>query len=95
MLRINKIKVVKVFFDLKTAFNTVDYNPLINKLENYGIRGVTKECFRSYLKNRKQFVSSDGIASNTKHISTGVSQWSVLGPLLILIYINDLCTSVK
>ena len=95
MLRINKIKVVKVCFDLKMAFNTVDHDPLINKLEHYGIRGVTNKCFCSYLKSRKQFVSSDGIVSNTKHISTGVPQWSVLGPLLILIYINDLCTSVK
>lgn len=74
---------------------TLDHYILIKKLEHYGVRGVTKELFFSYLENRKQFVSTDGFVSNTKHISTGVSQGSVLAPLLFLIYINYLHTCAK
>ena len=70
-----------VFVYLKKAFDTVDHDILINKLKHYGVRGVTKEWFCSYLKNRKQFVSIDGFVSNTKHISTGVPQGSVFRPL--------------
>ena len=75
-----------VFVDPKNAFDTVDHDILINKLEYYGARGVTKEWFCSYLKNRKQFASIDGFASKTKHISTGVptrvSTWAIAIPNL-------------
>ena len=77
-----------VFVDLKKAFNTADHDILKDKFEHYGVRGVTKEWFCSYLKNRRQFVSIDGFVSNTKRISTGVLQGGlVLALLLFLIYI--------
>ena len=72
----------------------MDHDTLISKLEHYGARGVTKECFYSYLKNRKQFASTEFV-SNTKHVSRGVPQGSVLGPLQLIIYINDHHTCVK
>ena len=84
-----------VFVDLRKAFDTVDHRILIQKLEHYGVRGISKKWFSSYLTNRKQFVSIDNCNSTTKTILTGVPQGSVLGPLLFLIYINDLHKCVK
>ena len=78
-------------FTLKRVL-TLDHYILINKLEHYGVRGVTKECFFSYLKNRKQFVSTDGFFSNTKHIYNGVLQGSVL---VFLMYVNGIHFCVK
>ena len=84
-----------VFIDLKKAFDTVDHDILLKKLEHYGGRGLSRDWFQSYLKNRKQFVSISDSTSNTNEITTGVPQGSVLGPLLFLLYINDLQRSVK
>ena len=84
-----------VFIDLKKAFDTVDHNILIAKLEHYGVRGVVKQWFYSYLNNRNQFVSINGYKSSRKIIKCGVPQGSVLGPLLFLLYINDFSSSVK
>ena len=84
-----------VFIDLKKAFDTVDHDILLKKLEYYGVRGLSRDWFQSYLKNRKQFVSISNSTSNTNEITTGVPQGSVLGPLLFLLYINDLHRSVK
>ena len=86
-----------IFADLQEALDTIsciltqyfDYDVLIQKLNVYGSRGVASNWFSSYLQNRLQYVSINGFNSNLEHILCGVPHGSILGPLLILIYIND------
>ena len=87
--------VAGVFVDLKKAFDTVDHDILIEKLDHYGLRGVAKDWFISYLKGSRQFVVIENETSSTQEILTGVPQGSVLGPLLFLICINDLNTCIQ
>jgi hypothetical protein len=81
---------IGVFIDVAKAFDTIDYGILFKKLENIGIRGIALKWFRSYFQNRKQQVICNGAFSSLRLINYGVPQGSILGPLLFLIYINDL-----
>ena len=82
--------VIGVFLDLKKAFDTVDHGILLSKLYAYGIRGSILQWFESYLTNRSQYVTYDGIRSSTQYLKCGVPQGSILGPLLFVIFINDI-----
>ena len=84
-----------IFVNLQKAFNTVEHDILLSKLEHYGIRGLVNEWFKSYLSNRKQYVSMNGYDSNLADVKFCLSQGSVPGPLLFLIYINDLNQALK
>ena len=86
-----------IFIDFKKAFDTVDHNILFSKLEHYGIRGQALDWLKSYLTNRQQFAYVNGKNSTKQKITYGVPQGSVLGPLLFLIFTNDIgnCTESK
>lgn len=80
--------VASIYFDIMKAFDAVQHNILLKKLENVGIRGVFQNWFSTYLKGRKQKVKINGVTGDAKVTTTGVPQGSCLGPLLFLIYIN-------
>jgi hypothetical protein len=90
----NKESVISVFLDLSKAFDTINHDILLKKLERYGIRGQPLNWFRSYLSNRQQYVHYGNSNSDKQTLVCGVPQGSVLGPLLFIIYTNDLSASL-
>ena len=81
---------ITIFMDLSKAFDNLNHSIPLDKLYHYGIRGPTLCWFKDYLTNRQQYVEIDDTASDKRVITTGVMQGSILGPLLFLIYMNDI-----
>ena len=79
-----------MFVDLSKAFDTVDHQILLKKLEYYGIARNNLRCFENYLKDRKQFISFEHNSTKKATVTRSVPQGSIIGPLLLLLYVNDL-----
>ena len=84
---------INIYLDLSKAFDTLDHEILMAKLEYYGIHGTPLELVKSYLTNRKQYVEIEDTQSKMLDISTGVPQGPILGQLLFIIYVNDFALS--
>ena len=86
----NKEYTIAIFCDLTKAFDLCPHDLILLKMEKYGIRGVELEWFKSYLTGRKQFVQFGCSNSSVSDIKFGVPQGSILGPILFLLFFNDL-----
>ena len=84
-----------IFIDLSKAVDTFNHNILLEKLKTYGIQSENVKWFRSYLSNKKQFISYGDSKTEMKIVKCGVPQGSILGPLLFLIFVSDLDNSTK
>ena len=86
---------ISIFLDLSKAFDTVKNSILLSKLDVYGIRDIENQWFRSYLNKRKQKVFVNGVESDFLKVNSGVPQGSILGPVLFLVYINDIVNATN
>ena len=86
----DKLITIGVFIDLAKAFDTVDHSILLGKLQHYGVSGIAHDWFESYLTKIQQYVTLNKAESKRARITCGVPQGSILGPILFLLYINDL-----
>lgn len=91
--KLTKDNTIAIFLDLSKAFDTINHSKLLHKLNFYGIRGITNLWFQNYLFERKQYLNFNGVLSDTLRITCGVPQGSILGPILFLLYINDIQNS--
>ena len=87
--------VAACFLDISKCFDSIDHILLLKKLQCYGIKDEQLKWFSSYLFERRQMVFCHGILSNSKTLSNGIPQGSVLGPILFLLFINDIAQSLK
>ena len=86
----NNQQSISLFLDLSKAFDTIDHDILLHKLTYYGFRGKALDWFNSYLSNRKQYVIHNNEKSTLEKLTCGVPQGSILGPLLFILYVNDI-----